>query len=137
VDTNIIISYIDEADLNHEKAVKILDSIKENKVTSQLTTLELTAVFSRAKYEKPLSLAIYSLKKARVDIVELDFNEVIKRALKYSSSLSLRTLDLLHVIAASLIKCEHILTFDREIITKSNVLKNILNIAVFQIHNKI
>ncbi|MEM3984336.1 MAG: hypothetical protein QW630_07445 [Sulfolobales archaeon] len=49
---NLIVSYIDEADPNHEKAV------------------ELVSVFSRAGLEEPVALALYSVRSIKADMVQ-------------------------------------------------------------------
>ncbi len=49
IDTGIIVSYMDEADANHSRAVRLIQSLwGEKLVTSRLALLELASVYSRA-----------------------------------------------------------------------------------------
>jgi len=58
----VIVSYIDEADPNHERALKLIESLNNERVVSKLVIIELTSVYSRAGLEEPLPLAVYSVK---------------------------------------------------------------------------
>jgi len=46
IDTNVIISFIDEADPNHGKALKLVNKLSRDRVASMLTLVELTSVYS-------------------------------------------------------------------------------------------
>ncbi|MCR6624085.1 MAG: hypothetical protein NDF58_05920 [archaeon YNP-LCB-024-027] len=70
----LLLSYIDEADPNHGKALKLMGDLSGDRVVSRLTLGELVSVYSRAGLEKPLLLAMYSLKRIKAKIVEVDFN---------------------------------------------------------------
>ena len=64
IGTNIIVSYMDEADANHSKAAKLIQSLRGEKlVTSRLALVKLASVYSRAGLEDPLALALYSIKE--------------------------------------------------------------------------
>jgi len=102
LDTNVLISYIDELDANHETAVKLLKGLREKKVVSKLTLVELASVYSRAGLEEPLALALYSVNRAGASVATVDFNDVMTRAFKYAQILGLRSPDLLHVVACKL-----------------------------------
>ncbi|MCC6056842.1 MAG: PIN domain-containing protein [Desulfurococcaceae archaeon] len=58
IDTNVTISFVDEADPNHGKALKLVNKLSRDRVASMLTLVELTSVYSRAGLEKPLALAV-------------------------------------------------------------------------------
>ncbi|MEM3986936.1 MAG: hypothetical protein QXR39_09200 [Candidatus Methanomethylicia archaeon] len=58
-----MISYIDEADPNHEKAVELIKTLRDRRVVSRLTLVELVSVFSRAGLEEPVALALYSIRR--------------------------------------------------------------------------
>ncbi len=120
LDTNVIISYVDEADSNHDKATKLLGGLGEGRIVSRLTLLELTSVYSRAGLEKPLAHALYSLKLAEAKLVEIDLNEAVAQAIKYAPRLRLRTLDLLHITAAKLAGARAFATLDKEIISRED-----------------
>ena len=54
----------------------------------------------------------------------------MRKALTYAQQLGLRTLDLLHIVTASTIGCKKFVTFDSEIIRRSNAIANALGIEV-------
>ncbi len=120
LDTNVIISYADELDPNHDKATKLLGSLEADRIASRLTLLELTSVYSRAGLQKPLAHALYSLKLARAKLFEVDLNEAVAHAIKYAPHLRLRTLDLLHIAAAKLAGARAFATLDKEIISRES-----------------
>ena len=60
IDTNVIISYVDELDSNHEKARMLVESLGGDRIVSRLTLVELVSVHSRAGLEEPVPLAIYT-----------------------------------------------------------------------------
>jgi predicted nucleic acid-binding protein len=133
LDTNVIVSYMDELDANHERAVRLLDGLKGERVVSRLTLVELASVYSRAGLEAPLSLALYSIDSAGARIGELDFNEAIMLAFRFSESLRLRTLDLLHLVSCKLLGADQFATFDRDIIAKSDSILRTLGVRVITI----
>ena len=120
LDTNVIISYVDELDANHSRAVKLLDSLKDDKVISKLTLVELASVYSRAGLEEPQALAVYSVCRSGARVVEVDFNDVMTQAFKYAQALGLRSLDLLHVIACKLAGAKRLATFDEDIRSRAD-----------------
>jgi len=135
IDTNIIISFVDEADPNHEKAVKLLSASKGKgkRVVSRLVLLELASVYSRSKLRNlahPVALALYSIEQVQASILELDFNLVIEKALNYAEALRLRTLDLLHLTAAKMLGANYFLTLDKGIAARSNEAKQLLGIEI-------
>lgn len=133
MDTNVIISYVDEADPNHGKAVELVDGIGESRTASWLTIVELASIYSRAGLEEPLSLAFYSIRKVGAEVVRVDFNEVLKRATRYAPTLKLRTLDLLHVVTCATVKCRKFVTLDSDIVKKLSEVRRTLNIEVVTI----
>lgn len=130
IDTNIIVSYIDEADPNHRKAVELIENIKERKVVSRLTLIELASVFSRAGLEEPITLAFYSIESVKAYVAKIDFNELLNQALRYAPALRLRTLDLLHLIAGSLAGCGKFATLDMDLVKRSDIIMKTLGIEV-------
>ncbi|BEP17816.1 PIN domain-containing protein [Pyrofollis japonicus] len=130
VDTNVIISYMDELDPNHSKAVKLLEAVNDKRVVSKLTLVELASVYSRAGLEAPLSLAIYSIESIGARIGELDFDEVLLQASRLADALKLRTLDLLHIVSCRLLGAERFATFDKDIVAKRELILRELGIRV-------
>jgi predicted nucleic acid-binding protein len=124
LDTNVMISFMDEGDPNHEDAVKLLESIGERTV-SELVLPELASVYSRAGLGNPLSLAIYSIRRVGAELVKLDANQVVREAFKLAPQLRLRTLDLLHIAACRIMGAEGIATLDKGIQARAEVLKSI------------
>jgi predicted nucleic acid-binding protein len=52
VDTNVIISYADEKDPNHDKVITMSMQLDRDRAVSQLTLLELASIYARADLEK-------------------------------------------------------------------------------------
>ncbi len=80
-----------------------------------MTIVELSSVYSRAGMESPAALALYSIEKVGAELVDLDMETVIREALKLSSRLRLKTLDLLHISASLQAGCRFFMTLDKEI----------------------
>lgn len=134
LDTSFIVSYMDIKDANHKLATQIYQNItNERKVVSQLVLLEISTVYARSGLDKPLELGIYSIEKIGAELINVDMNEAIKEALMFSY-LKLRTLDLLHLIIAKLIGADKFLTFDKDILSKSDLINSALNISIMGIH---
>ncbi len=123
VDTNVIIPFMDEADPNHERAVKLLKG--SSKVSSFLTLVELASVYSRAELNDPQALAIYSMKEAGVKVSEVGFREILKEAFRVADKIKLKTLDLLHVASCLLMGEKEFLTFDGDILKKRKELEEL------------
>ena len=87
IDANVIISFVDEADPNHGKALKLVNKLSRDRVASMLTIVELASVYSRARLEKPLALALYSIEVVNAWIADGDFNNVLKTAFTYVQKL--------------------------------------------------
>jgi predicted nucleic acid-binding protein len=130
IDANVIISFVDEADPSHGKALKLVNKLSRDRVASMLTLVELASIYSRAGLEKPLALTLYSIEVVNARIADADFNNVLKTAFTYAQKLKLRTLDILHVVVASIAGCKEFATFDNEIIRKSKDIASNLGIEV-------
>lgn len=59
----------------------------------------------QAGLEKPLALTLYSIEAVNARIADVDFNNVLKTAFTHVQKLKLKTLDLLHVVTASISEC--------------------------------
>ncbi len=121
-DTNVLIAVIDEEDPNHKLVRKLP---KSGRVTSKLALAELVSVFSRAGIDDPLSLSFYSLKLAKAELLDVDFDEVFNMAFKLAPELRLRTLDLLHIAICKVIGVDRMATFDKEIIRRRKTLEGL------------
>jgi predicted nucleic acid-binding protein len=130
LDTNVIVSCVDERDPNHDRALGLLSGLKGEKVVSKLTLVELAAVFSMASLQEPIPLALFSIKSVGAKIVDVDFEEVLKRALSYAVELRLRTLDLLHVAISKTIECRGFATLDEDIVKRARDIGERLGIEV-------
>ena len=122
LDTNVLIAIIDEEDPNHKMVRKLP---KSGRVTSELALAELVSVFSRAGIDDPLSLSFYSLKLAKAELLDVDFDEAFNMAFKLAPELRLRTLDLLHIAICKVIGVERMATFDKEIIRRRKALEGL------------
>ena len=119
MDINAIVSYINEKDPLHEKALKLVNSL-DKRTISKLVVLELYSVFSRVSGLQGLeldALVEYSIESTKSELKDVDLNEAFSLAIEYSGALKLKTLDLLHVIIASTIDFS-IATFDSDIIER-------------------
>ena len=125
LDTNIIISFIDELDIDHKRAISLLSKLSNKLIVSRLTLIELASVYARARLENPVSLALYSIKKVGGEELSFYFNKVFGRALKIAPTLKLRTLDLLHIAISLEVGAKYFATFDNSIINKKDLLKEI------------
>ena len=135
IDTNVIISYVDEKDPNYDKVVAMSMQLDRERVVSQLTLLELASICARAELEKPIPLALYSIKRFGASIVEADLNIVMKESLRHVPTLRLKTLDLLHITIAKTIGAKSIATLNKDIAKKANVIKDTMGIEVITLKN--
>ncbi len=134
LDTNVIVSYINEKDPLHEKALKVVNSLNKRTI-SKLVVLELYSVFSRVSGLQGLeldALVEYSIEATKSELKDVDLNEAFSLAMEYSGALKLKTLDLLHIIIASMID-DSIATFDNDIIKREKEILKLLGIRVVKI----
>ena len=125
LDTNVIIAFIDELDPRHSDANELLSSYSDDKIVSRLTLIELASVYSRAGLPDSLSLALYSIRRVKARVMEVNFDDVFTHTFKLAPLLKLRTLNLLHIAFCKTIGVKRFITFDRDIISKSDVIRNI------------
>jgi predicted nucleic acid-binding protein len=130
LDTNIIISYVDELDSKHGDAERLLSMLEGDRVVSRLTLAELVSAFSRADLDSPMAFALYSIEQSGAKVVDVDFNDIIIKALKLAEELRLRTLDLFHLAICAEIHAEIFATFDENIINKSEDIHRLLKVRI-------
>jgi predicted nucleic acid-binding protein len=130
LDTNIIISYVDELDSRHEDAKRLFSILEHDRVVSRLTLAELASAFSRADLDSPMAFALYSIEQSGAKVIDVDFNDIIIKAPKLAEELRLRTLDLFHLLICTEIHVEIFATFDENIINKSEDIHRLLKVRI-------
>lgn len=126
IDTNVIIAYINERDINHHRAAKAMDELREF-VTSQVAVLELKSVLSRTTKLNENEIQAYAdyLKFINIDVLESDMNTVFKNASEISYKIKMKTLDILHVSASLVINAYTFVTLDTEFMAKKREMSDI------------
>ncbi|BAB67100.1 type II toxin-antitoxin system VapC family toxin [Sulfurisphaera tokodaii] len=129
VDTNVILSLVEE-DSNYEKAIRIRGI--RNLVTGEITVLELNSFYSRKLKDeiKAKAATIYSLKFSNVRVAEVDWNRLLRKSEELSLRLQLKTLDILQIASATLIGVSQFLTFDKDILSKEELVKKYTGMEV-------
>ena len=126
IDTNMIISFINTRDVNHERAVKALNHADE-KVTSPVVVLELKSVLARTTtldtYE--IEAFVDYLPEIKIKVPEVDMDKVVSMASEFAVNIRMRTLDILHIAAGVVLEADNFLTFDREFLEKEKEIANI------------
>jgi predicted nucleic acid-binding protein len=130
LDTNVIISYVDELDSRHEDAKRLFSILEHGRVVSRLTLAELASAFSRADLDSPMAFALYSIEQSGAKVIDVDFNDIIIKAPKLAEELRLRTLDLFHLLICAKIHVEIFATFDENIINKSEDIHRLLKVRI-------
>lgn len=129
LDTNVLVAFINSSDPNHEAAVNYLSKKDVEFIVSQVTVLELYSVFSRvmdvsdAEVE---ALVEYTIRRSAAKLTEVDWHKLYKQALAIANAVKLRTIDLLHVAAASLANAKIFVTFDKNILSRSTAVQQAL-----------
>lgn len=121
IDTNILISYIDKNDPKHSMAEQLFKEYS-NKIISELNIIEMKSVLSRSNLmeEQMYALIDYLLIKSDIKIKPIDINESIMKGNEVVNNLKLKTLDLLHIATAILVKADKFITFDKDFVNKKN-----------------
>jgi predicted nucleic acid-binding protein len=126
IDTNVIVSYVDEKDPNHDKVVAMFKQLERERVVSQLTLLELSSIYARAELERPIPLAISSIKRFNASMIE---------SLRRVPTLRLKTLDLLHISMAKLMGAKSLATLDKDIARRADMIKDTMGIEIITIQD--
>ncbi len=132
VDTNVLVSFINPSDPLHKRASELLSGHDEL-VVSKFVVVELYSVYSRTMSLSDIELEAivqYTLRKANVQVINVDWDKLIAKASSYANKLKLKTLDLLHVTASYLIGANSIITFDKDIKKKADTIQKELQITV-------
>ena len=126
IDTNVIISFISKSDVNHSRALRILDN-NEGKVTSPVAILELKSVLSRTTdlgVDEIEAFADY-LAEIKIEVPEVDMNKVLNNASDIATTIRMKTLDILHLSASMILDVNGFVTFDHEFLEKKNEIEGI------------
>lgn len=122
IDTNVIISFLNSRDVNHERAVKTLEHDGEM-VTSPVAVLELKSVLARTttlgSYE--IEAFVDYLSEVNIKVPEVDMGKIVSYASELAINIRMRTLDVLNPPAAEILGADTFGTFDREFLNKENV----------------
>ncbi len=123
IDTSVIISYLNENDVNHSRALETLKQIGDM-VISQIVTLELRSVLARTTNlnEYEIEAYIEYLSEIKLKVSEIDFNDVFSNAEEIAFKIKMRTLDILHLSACMMLNANTFVTFDHEFAEKKNVI---------------
>ncbi len=135
IDTNVVIAYINAKDPLHVYAHRLVEKLRrEGFIVSNIVTLELYSVYSRTMGLSRVELeALVEYSTRVLDAVELrvDCEKLLSKAMRDAGTLRLRTLDLLHVVAAHQLGATGIATLDRDIVSRRDVVKKRLGLEVY------
>ena len=126
IDTNVVISFLNNRDVNHERALKIFDR-GDREVTSLVAVFELKSVLSRTTNLSvdEIEAFVDYLPEINIEIPEASMNKIISNALEIAVRIRMKTLDILHISASMMIGADTFITFDREFIEKEREIANI------------
>ena len=126
IDTNVIISFLNSRDINHEKALKILNHDGEM-VTSPVAILELKSVLCRTTTldTDEIEAFVDYLHEINIEVPMIDMNKVISNAIEIAVNIRMKTLDILHLAAGVVLNVDDFITFDREFLEKEKEIENI------------
>ena len=119
IDTNVIISFLNSRDINHEKALKTLNHDSEM-VTSPVAILELKSVLCRTTTldTDEIEAFVDYLHEINIEVPIIDMNKVISNAIEIAVNIRMKTLDILHLAAGVVLEVDDFITFDREFLEK-------------------
>ncbi|HDI73702.1 MAG TPA: PIN domain-containing protein, partial [Candidatus Korarchaeota archaeon] len=105
----------------------------EKNVVSELTIAELYSVVSRVvgvPGEELDALVEYMVEASGAHLIQVEWSDVFRRAYVMAGELKLKTLDLLHVSAALVMKAREFVTLDKEIIGRGSVVERLTGVRV-------
>ena len=126
IDTNVIISFLNSRDINHEKALKTLNHVSEM-VTSPVAILELKSVLCRTTTldTDEIEAFVDYLNEINIEVPMIDMNKVISNAIEIAVNIRMKTLGILHLAAGVVLNVDDFITFDREFLEKEKEIENI------------
>ena len=124
LDTSYVVALAVETDANHEAALALERRVKDP-VVSELVVVETYTYFSRVLALEAAgstqdfeiiveAMARYALRRSGARIVGMDADVLLEEAKQYAPRIRLKTLDLLHLLAARQIGAQRIVTLDEE-----------------------
>jgi predicted nucleic acid-binding protein len=115
IDTNVIISYLNTKDVNHSRALKIVEK-GDNMITSPIGILELRSVLSRTTKLNgdEIEAFVDYLLEINLEVPEVDMNKVFSSASEIAIRIRMKTLDVLHLSASVILNASNFVTFDSE-----------------------
>ncbi len=133
LDTSFILSLAIVDDVNHEIALK-LEKLIGKPIISKLVVAELYTYFSRvldSHHEEYIEAMVqYTIKRSHARIMDVDANKLLEIVPHYAPKLKLKTLDLLHILAAHQLGADRIVTLDKDYAAKSSLIKRWLGLEV-------
>jgi len=142
LDTSFVLSLSIKDDINHEAALELEKTIGDA-IVSKLVIAELYTYFSRVldqyraissgtgNYEEYVEAMVqYSIQRTHARIINTSLDELLEMTSHYAPRLRLRTLDLLHVLAAYKLGANRIITLDKDYEAKSHLIKKWLGLEV-------
>lgn len=126
IDTNVIISFLNSRDINHERALKTLNHDGEM-VTSPVAILELKSVLSRTTTldSGEIEAFVDYLPDINIEVPKIDMDKVVSNASEIAVNIRMKTLDILHLAAGVVLEADDFVTFDREFLDKEKEIVNI------------
>ena len=126
IDTNVIISFLNSRDVNHERALKTLDH-DGGMITSPVAILELKSVLSRTTNlgTDEIEAFVDYLPEINIEVPEVDMNKVVSNASEIAVNIRMKTLDILHLAAGVVLEADEFVTFDREFVEKEKEIVNL------------
>ena len=126
IDANVILSFLNSRDINHEKALKTLNHDSET-VTSPVAILELKSVLCRTTTldTDEIEAFVDYLHEINIEVPMIDMNKVISNAIEIAVNIRMKTLDILHLAAGVVLEVDGFITFDREFLEKEKEIENI------------
>ncbi len=144
LDTSYVIALAVKSDANHGLALE-LERYVADPVASQLVVAELYTYYSRVlssvktnnlkRYEGRVeelveAMVEYSLQRCKARLMNVDMNYVVSQVGNVAPHVPLRTLDLMHLLAARSIGANRIVTLDKEIARKRTLVREVLGLEV-------
>ncbi len=115
IDTNVVLSLINPADINHDTALRLTRESKEMAI-SMVTVLEMRSVMAKTTNlrEEEIEAYVQYLDRLGFELKSIDMGKVFQRAAEISFSVRMKTLDLLHLAACSETGAGRLITLDQE-----------------------
>ena len=141
LDTSFVLSLAVSDDVNHGVALE-LEKIVGEAIVSKLVVAELYAYFSRVldkrrealemeDYEEYIeAMVLYSIRRSHAKVVDAGLDELLEMVPRYAPKLKLKTLDLLHALAAYKLGANRIITLDKDYASKSDLIERWLGLKV-------